>query len=431
MKRKWLLIGIIVLLLGTCIIPATAQNTEKHLTSRGTWLYVGGSGPGNYTRIQDAIDDANEGDTIFVYSGIYCENLLVNESGINLVGEDKYSTNIDGSGRHDIIEIEHTDRININGFTIQNSNDAGILIDFRSNNNTISDSIISNNGIGVEIRSHSCNNNISGTSFFNTGLFVYDSYQNTITNNTVNGKNLVFLEGKSDMTIPEAGQVILINCTNIIVKNQDLSNASFGIELWNSNDCSILNNVLNSNTEEGIIFHYSSRNKIEGNSVSFNKYGISLLDGSCGNTITNNMIMRNDDWGIILCTEVNRNIVKNNIISYSDHGIIVYGWHNIICWNNISYNIEQGIYFSDMCLLNMVILNNFIENEEHISFDYIIFLQKNRFVHNYYDDHRTRLPKKIYGYMMVFTDEYPGIKWINWYAFDWFPAQEPYDIEVR
>ena len=44
MKRKCLAIGIILLFVGTSIIPAIAQNTEKSQpTSRGNWLYVGGS----------------------------------------------------------------------------------------------------------------------------------------------------------------------------------------------------------------------------------------------------------------------------------------------------------------------------------------------------------------------------------------------------
>jgi len=56
MKRKLLGVGIILLFVGTCIIPVTAQDTKKsQSTSRGDWLYVGGSGPGNFTRIQDAI----------------------------------------------------------------------------------------------------------------------------------------------------------------------------------------------------------------------------------------------------------------------------------------------------------------------------------------------------------------------------------------
>ena len=70
MKKKWLAVGIILLFLGTCVIPTIAQNPEKQSVSRGTWFYVGGNGPGNYTRIQDAIDDANNGDTVFVYEGI-------------------------------------------------------------------------------------------------------------------------------------------------------------------------------------------------------------------------------------------------------------------------------------------------------------------------------------------------------------------------
>ena len=55
------LVGIILLFVGTCIIPVPAQDTEKPSlpTSSGKWLYVGGDGPGNYTRIQDAVDNAS------------------------------------------------------------------------------------------------------------------------------------------------------------------------------------------------------------------------------------------------------------------------------------------------------------------------------------------------------------------------------------
>ena len=68
MKRKWLAVGIILLFIGTAIIPSSGQNIEKSSSaSRGNWLYVGGSGPGNYTKIQDAIDNASDGDTLFVY----------------------------------------------------------------------------------------------------------------------------------------------------------------------------------------------------------------------------------------------------------------------------------------------------------------------------------------------------------------------------
>jgi len=44
-------------------------------------LYVGGSGFGNYSTIQDAVDNASSGDTVYVYddSSPYIENVVVDK----------------------------------------------------------------------------------------------------------------------------------------------------------------------------------------------------------------------------------------------------------------------------------------------------------------------------------------------------------------
>ena len=62
-------------------------------SNHSTTLYVGGSGPNNYTKIQDAINDASDGDTVFVYNDSipYYEHIIINKS-INLIGEDKDTT---------------------------------------------------------------------------------------------------------------------------------------------------------------------------------------------------------------------------------------------------------------------------------------------------------------------------------------------------
>ena len=89
--EKGLVFGIIILFLGACVIPAIARNIEKKqdnraqnmgFNPRGNVLYVGGSGPGNYTKIQDAVDDASDGDTVFVYSGIYYETIFLTNKSI-------------------------------------------------------------------------------------------------------------------------------------------------------------------------------------------------------------------------------------------------------------------------------------------------------------------------------------------------------------
>ncbi len=62
----------------------------------GRIWYVGGSGEGNFSSIQDAIKYAKHGDTIFVYSGVYCEDIRVYKK-LKIIGENASSTIIRGT----------------------------------------------------------------------------------------------------------------------------------------------------------------------------------------------------------------------------------------------------------------------------------------------------------------------------------------------
>jgi parallel beta-helix repeat protein len=103
---------------------------EKKLLNNnfGKTLYVGGTGPNNYSTIQSAINDTNPGDKVFVYdeSSPYFENLKISKS-IFLIGEDKNTTIIDGSGKKDVIYII-AENIEISGFSIKNSSISGVGI---------------------------------------------------------------------------------------------------------------------------------------------------------------------------------------------------------------------------------------------------------------------------------------------------------------
>jgi parallel beta-helix repeat protein len=164
--RKYLTLGVMFFFIGTSIIPAMAQNTEKPLpASRGTWLFVGGSGPGNYTRIQDAVDNATTGNTVFVFHGFYIENVTIDKS-IALIGEQRKTTVIDGAELGTVVTIQ-ADDVTLCNFTIQNSVDPYGGFGY---------------GIKIEANNTRIKNNILGPK--NTvGLYLYNAHNNTITRN--------------------------------------------------------------------------------------------------------------------------------------------------------------------------------------------------------------------------------------------------------
>ena len=178
---------------------AEAQHERSHHI-----LYVGGSGANNYTSIQSAINDASNGDTIFVYSGIYYENIVINKR-INLIGENRDTTIIDGNNAGDVVNIT-ADRVSIEGFTIRNSggdwSNSGVKI-FHANNSSIYNCNISNNydGIGIE---DSSNNEIYNCNINNNegGIELVYSSNNSIYNcNISNNYDGIGLGGSSNNSI--------------------------------------------------------------------------------------------------------------------------------------------------------------------------------------------------------------------------------------
>ena len=371
MKKKIIGIFLSMLLILTVLPASGTEFMEKSYTLAsldGITLYVGGDGPGNYTNIQDAIDNATDGDTVFVYNGTYGvahHRIEINKS-INLIGENKVNTIINGSG----IWV-NVSEVLISGFTLQNS--SGIYIDI-SNNITIDNNIV--NGYSGIAMFYSSNSIVTNNSFFNCGL-VLVGYHNLVSNNTVNDKPLVYLESTSDKVIDDAGQVILIECTNVTIKNLGLSNINIGILLYECTNCFIISNSLEYNYIAGIYLVNSTNNTVVGN------------------------IFLNNVFGLLFSFAYNNNISGNH-------------------FQNEFLNV--GLVYSNN---NLFSKNNFIFNFSFRRFKSIISAESdNKWKGNYWNRARV-LPIFIWG-----TKRIPFFKYRTRPCLDvdWRPAQEPYDI---
>jgi len=128
----------------------------------------------NYTSIQEAINNATDGDIILVYYGTYKENVVINRT-LNLTGIEMPV--IDGMNKGDTIKIE-ADNCTISVFKIINSagnwNLAGIYI-ASSNNVIFNNTISSNKGHGIGI--YSGNNEIYSNTIYSTAGQVSASTQ--------------------------------------------------------------------------------------------------------------------------------------------------------------------------------------------------------------------------------------------------------------
>jgi len=77
--------------------------------------------PDDYDTIQEGINNARSGETIFVRTGVYKENLIVNVKGLSIIGENKFTNIIDArKTTKDAMNISASD-VEIQGFTFINA----------------------------------------------------------------------------------------------------------------------------------------------------------------------------------------------------------------------------------------------------------------------------------------------------------------------
>ena len=333
-----------------------------------------GSLPHPFSRIQDAIDNATDGDIIRVFEGEYYENVIVNKS-VSLIGNGSRNTSLDGGDSEDVVRIE-ADWCSVSGFNIIQSgeefHDAGIEI--MSSSNTITNNTIQNNGYYSIYIHDSDSNTIASNIIRNNseeGFHLRNSNFNNIFNNTIhnNGDIGIYLQNSDSSTIvnntiknnDEFAIYLGHSNSNVIENNTLQNNTDDGLLLWNSDSNSVAHNTIQHNGDFGVTLHeLSTSNVISNNSIQNNNNSGIEIERSDSNIILNNTIRNNEGSGINIDDSVSTNIESNIIHDNGEYGVdLQYSSLTIISNNTIGYNHTDGIYF--LGSFSNIIANNTIQ----------------------------------------------------------------------
>ena len=251
-------------------------------------------------RIQNLINNASNGETIYVRNGTHTDNITLDKS-ITLIGEGRNSTFIDGGGNN--VVVINANNCTIQGFTMVNRDNSQktIGITINANNTTIVNNTISYCSYGIGFNQSSRDNIVFYNIIANNsyGLYLYSSSDNNISLNNIFSNNI---KG-----------IFMSNSNNNVVSMNIISNNEYGFSSIHSENNTISNNDIFSNNLYGIYIDSDSRNNlIQFNLIFNNSYGIRLKDAYFNNVSYNEI--KDNIGGVNCCCGAKENIIYNNIL---------------------------------------------------------------------------------------------------------------------
>ena len=370
MKNKCLVVGIILLFIGTAIVPCIQS---EFIFEKNTITVDDEPGDADYTSIKEAVNHSSPGDTIEVYSGTYTEQEIHLE---------KEKLNLRGIA-HELGAGNDTGKPFMKGNAIYHGSIIRVLASYVAISNfTVENTApVSNSSYCIHLGSYiwkilknitirDCNICNSSDSI---GILVY--HYGAIWNLKIINNYLSRSKGISCTENPSNIE------NNSIITGNIITDSYCGIFDSGFNG-TISGNEITNCSGKGIYLH-GSENKISGNRISNCSIGIQF--GGSGNIINGNDI---DHCPIsIQYGGQQNNITKNNFKNYTRIGIWFARWFG----------------------------------------DQFKTLSKSRWVGNYWDAWSGVGPKIILG-LQVIPFGLEGHLEIPGFEFDRQPTREPYDI---
>jgi parallel beta-helix repeat protein len=324
-------------------------------------IRVNDNSKADFASIQEAVNSSSPGDVILVFPGTYSESVDIKIQNISILSksEDPEDTFVqafnvsennitvsgfsvqgvlvlgDNAGYHSHSPIEDC--------TIKNNIlKLGIDAD-ECCNSTIDNNVIFNSGISIygpetAYSSFSITNNLIVNGSID---ILHGPSSSVLLNNTLLNGSMSFIE---------CGSYKIIG--NYISNNLEDS----GISFWESYSNTIENNTVE-NCSNGVSMRWlSSQNILKNNTLIFNDKGIFVGEQVSGwNSILNNTVL-NSNIGILLIgsssigNPAGGNLLLNNIISNNSIGILFEGYSsdNLVTNNKVELNKQYGVYIGNL-----------------------------------------------------------------------------------
>lgn len=273
----------------------TLLSGHVHNVDQGTW----------YDEIYEATDDANPGESIYVYPGTYhthgggTKDIVIDDDNVELIGR---------SSPDAIILVSQKDGITV----------------------TASNVLIKNITMVKDATAHPSN-------AFKKGIYLNGATNVTIENCNISeaGESAIYITGASS-------QINIINCTlywnlqhgiyiggdssAVYVEGSDIyDNEQNGILIEDSNSNTVVNNNIYNNSDDGINIYRGLNNNVSWNNIYENENGITLEGTNQEDTMLN--------------------AIYHNTIHHNHIGIefVIYAPQNNITYNTIHNNTQYGI----------------------------------------------------------------------------------------
>lgn len=310
--------------------------------------------------ISQAIEIANEGDSIVVQSGVYKESGLTISKSIHLVG--KGNPVLDGEFKNYILIFSDVSNFSISGFTLRNVGSSYIK-DYAA--------ILVQKGRNFTIRE-----NIFEDVFF--GLLIEKSVYGLISKNTISSDAKI--EANS------GNGIHLWHCKKMRVEGNTVFKLRDGIYLEFVSGSFIYDNVSRDNIRYGLHFMFSDNNEYHHNEFKSNDAGVAVMFSKFIKMHHNTF---HYNWGTssygLLLKEIYDAEIDHNYFEQNTTGINIDGCTRINYQNNHFVRNGWAVKFTGGCYKNIFTYNNFVANSFNLSYN--SKLNDNLFEANYWSDY--------------------------------------------